>query len=72
LGQQVPQHDVVRLHLRLGKRLFIASQFCLQASAGGGALCCHIFGTINAEQFSHLKHYLWTTTFMTTGKIVDP
>jgi hypothetical protein len=29
--------------------------------------------TINTQQFSHLKHCLWTTTTsVTTGKIVDP
>jgi hypothetical protein len=28
--------------------------------------------TILTEQFSHLKHYLWTTTLVTTGKSVDP
>jgi hypothetical protein len=27
-------------------------------------------GTINTEQFSPLKHWLWTTTLVTTGKIV--
>jgi hypothetical protein len=28
--------------------------------------------TINTEQFSSLKHCLWTTTLVTTGKTVDP
>jgi hypothetical protein len=29
-------------------------------------------GTINTEQFSHLRHSLWTSNLMTTGKNVDP